>query len=460
MNRPLILTVDLAGLALVPFLFRTLGPRRAVLIAIFGGLLVLPRGAQVLALGPATIELNKFLVSGLAVLLGVVLFDRRALLRARPDWLDLPMAACVASPLVSMAVNGFDRPREFLDGAWWKLAAWVVPYLLGRIYFGDAAGTSRVVVGVMAAGLLYIPVCLFETALGPRWYLLGVIYGIPPHKGVAHRLGGWRPEGMLNSGLELAAWMALASVVACWTWLSRSGVRLWRLPAWVPALALTSTSLACRGTYGYLLLGAGLLATALTQALRTRLVLVTLMLLPLVYIGLRVSGAWDGRQLEAISQQMGRTGTVDVRLEAESRLLDHVRGGMRTLAFGDGVYEWADAWWVTVLQQFGLAGLAAFLAAFFLVPAGLTIGRLPVRTCRGSPVSPAWGLALFVILHMIDSLHNTSLLSPTTLIGGALVGLTIDQRRRENADRPVIELVLVLVIWVLVEVIGHLPRTP
>ena len=292
MNRPLILTVDLAGLALVPFLFRTLGPRRAVLIAIFGGLLVLPRGAQVLALGPATIELNKFLVSGLAVLLGVVLFDRRALLRARPDWLDLPMAACVASPLVSMAVNGFDRPREFLDGAWWKLAAWVVPYLLGRIYFGDAAGTSRVVVGVMAAGLLYIPVCLFETALGPRWYLLGVIYGIPPHEGVAHRLGGWRPEGMLNSGLELAAWMALASVVACWTWLSRSGVRLWRLPAWVPALALTSTSLACRGTYGYLLLGAGLLATALTQALRTRLVLVTLMLLPLVYIGLRVSGAW------------------------------------------------------------------------------------------------------------------------------------------------------------------------
>ena len=47
------------------------------------------------------------------------------------------------------------------------------------------------------------------------------------------RLGGWRPEGFLGNGLELAAWMALTTVMAAWLWLRGPGGPF-GLPSWPP----------------------------------------------------------------------------------------------------------------------------------------------------------------------------------------------------------------------------------
>jgi hypothetical protein len=473
MDKPANLTAYLTWLVIIPLLFRTLGPHRAALIAVFGGFLFLPTTDPRLEVGPWTIVVSKLITTGLAPLLGVLLFDRRTLLRARPGWPDLPIAAFVAWPLIGVGIRGLSSLDESLHQSWWNLTVWGVPYLLGRLYFGDAEGTRRIADALVKAGLAYVPICVFETMMGPRWYLLNVFYGVPTSG--AFRLGGWRPDGFLSHGLELAAWMALSTVVAFWPWLCRDGGRPWRLPAGVPALILLPTALACRSVYGYLVLGTGLLATLLTQALRTRLVLVALLLISPAYIGLRASGVWSARELDAVAQRSGRGGTVGIRLDAEDRRIEHVRSHVRTLLFGDGTDEWADSWWVVFLGQGGLLGLALFLASFFLVPAAMLSAHFPGRTVRGSPIAPAWGLALFLALHMIDSIHNTSHLTPTTLIGGALTGLCIADRKGRHGDGPangptrvghpramsdVIRLVLILASWVVLEVIGHLPRTP
>jgi hypothetical protein len=101
--QPIIAPIVLLAWALVVvILFRVLGPRRASTIAVLGGFLILPRYAALLDF--PTIERRT--IPGLALLLGVLLFDRRSLVHARPRWIDLPMALFVLSPAARVG-----RPR-------------------------------------------------------------------------------------------------------------------------------------------------------------------------------------------------------------------------------------------------------------------------------------------------------------------------------------------------------------
>jgi hypothetical protein len=339
------------------------------------------------------------------------------------------MAAFVISPLLSTAGHRFLQARASADQAWQNLTIWAVPYLIGRLYFSDDDGPRRLSIAVVAAGLLTIPICAFEAVLGPKWYLNALIYGIPPHEQVAQRLGGWRPEGFLNSGLELATWMALTTVLACWLWLCRANWRPWRLPAWSPALALGLTTAACRGLYGYAILLIGVPAAVLTRMLGTRAILVALLLIPPAYLGLRISGKWQGRELRELARHAGKESTVAIRMDAEARRVGEVFDHDPILGFGGRYYDaWSDAWWAMVLRQGGLVGLIAYLTAFLLVPAGLAVLRLPLQGGWRPTDPPAWGLAFFVILHAIDALHNTSVFPPATLLGGALVGASLGRR--------------------------------
>jgi hypothetical protein len=473
MSNSLVLMADLAWLVIVPFLFRPLGPRRGVLLALVGGFLFLPRTDQIVHVGPWALVVNKQVVFGLTALLGVVLFDRRTLLSARPNWADLPMAAFVVWPLITIEIHGYHDRAFFFYRSWWNLASWAIPYLLGRLYFGSAEGTRAIAVALVAGGLLYVPLCVYEMVMGPKWYLLGLIYGIPSWSNT-NRLGGWRPEVFLGGGAEIAAWMALAAVMACWFWIGRCGRPVRRLPAWLPALVLLLTALGCRGVYGYLLLAIGLLAIVLTQSLRTRLVLLALLLPAPIYIGLRISGAWDGRMLETLSRRLGREGTVEARLHSEDIQIEQVRKQSHGLLFGGWSIDWADPWWAVHLSNGGLIGVALFYASFFIVPTVLMVAHFSGQTTRGSPIAAAWGLALFLALHMIDSLHNTVYLTPTPLIGGALTGLVLSERRRRQGScsahgsrglhfgltSETVRLLLILILWGVLELIGHLPRTP
>src|SRR4051794_12215556 len=102
MNHRLIEFVLLAWMPAVVALFRLIGPRRAVLVGMLGGSLFLPGGQFGLG-GPAfAFPVDKWNVTGLGLILGVLLFDRPTLRSARPRWLDLPMALYYLAPLVGL----------------------------------------------------------------------------------------------------------------------------------------------------------------------------------------------------------------------------------------------------------------------------------------------------------------------------------------------------------------------
>ena len=55
---------------------------------------------------------------------------------------------------------------------------WGVPYLIGRFYFNDAAGTRDLALGLLLGGILYLPFCLFEIRMSP--VLHTTLYGLHP----------------------------------------------------------------------------------------------------------------------------------------------------------------------------------------------------------------------------------------------------------------------------------------
>jgi hypothetical protein len=480
MNKTLIEAVFVVWLPVVVALFRVLGPRQAGLIGVFGGFLFLPRETLPLSIFE-TLSINKRVVSGLALLLGVLVFDPRALIRGRPRLVDLPMIGFVLLPLISLATNQFQGYLITIDQVWRNALEWAMPYLVGRLYFGDREAPRDLTVAIVISGLVYVPVCIFEMLLGPKYYLLGLIYGIPAYGHMVARLGGWRPEGFLTNGIELTTWMALASTSAVWLWLRR-GWTPWRAPSWSPALALTLVTVACRGVYGYLGLAIGLPTAVFSNLLKTRVLIAILAFLPPLYVGVRASGLWDGGSLVELAKRTGRGDTVAYRLLAEDAYLKKVLGYGPWFGFGgtdSGIFDWfsqaqiwPDGWWIHQVRAGGLVGLTGFFLALFLVPVGLGLALPAGRSGRASPGALAWGLALFLVLHMIDSLQNMAYLTPTTLIGGSLTALFLG-RRSSRLDVPYIaqtassaeapprtSVLVTIAVLIAFEILGSLPRTP
>jgi len=443
----LTLSIMFGWLTVVVALYRLLGPRLATLAAVLGGCLFLVN-VQVETPLPLRIQVLKNTVTGAGILLGVLVFDRQALRGARPRWSDAPMIAYAVLPMFGLLSAGWVGASDAVDEVLQRTLCWVVPYGAGRLYFGGDDGPRAVGAGVVVATLCLVPVCLFETIMGPRWYLSGLVYGTHFVPFMVERLGGWRPEGFFNDGIALATWMALGSSVAFWMWLGR-GWRLGRSPAWLPPAVLVATTIACRGVYGYIGLAIGLVATLLTQMLRTRWVICAVALIAPVYIALRVSGQWDARALVAAGERLvpGRGGTVLVRLESEDQVIVQVLGRNSVLGFGNHMWNpgevhatfkahWPDGWWLKVFWGGGALGLAAHLAALHLVPIGLALSRPPGRPDREEAGATAWGLALFSAVYMIDSLHNASQFMPAVLAAGSIVGWSLDRRPGRPRTAP------------------------
>ena len=353
-----------------------------------------------------------------------------------------------------------------MDQVWLTATEWAIPYAIARLYLADADGPRRMAVAVVVAGLAYIPICWYETVVGPDYYLGRLAYGTAAYAPQAERLGGYRPEGFLGTGLELASWMSLATVMAAWLWASGAAWRpiRWALP--MASTALAATAIACRGVYGYGEMAVGLVATAITAGLRTRVALMALVLLPPAYVAARGTGAWDASILREAAKKVGKEGTIAFRVDAEDQFVRDTKAA--GILFGTGgrfPYWQADGWWPATLKGGGLVGLLAQYSAF-LVPAGLVAfgprRRFPARSVEV-------GLALVLALMVVDSLHNTSPFAAIPMIAGTLVGSSLairpgkgtpagPARTAPEASIP-IAIVVTLILLALAEALGRLPKT-
>ena len=410
----------IAAIPIILVLCRQFGPGRVTPFAMLWAFLLLPPKPLF-----DHLSINKLMIAGLILTVGVLLFDRKTVLRLRPGWVDLPILIYILLPIVALVLGRSPNPKSAFDQSFLTLGQWGIPYVLGRLYFSDRLGPRRLSIAVAIAALCCVPFCFFEMAMGPGWFVREVVFGMSTT--VQNRLGGWRPVLLLNSGLELVTWMALSTITATWLWASDERWSRRFLPAWLPPLILLLTTLACRGVYGYLTLLLGFSAIALLWLTRTKWVLVPYLLLPLVYVGLRATQLWSGQTLVQLAGLFGSraVSSVSLRVNTENEFIS--TSAQNGLIFGLGGYytdSWADGWWLPLLRQGGLLAVGCHYLVF-LLPVILFLLR---KSSRSVVASAAAGPALFLTLLMIDSLHNTPLIPIATLLGGSLTGFYLGDR--------------------------------
>ncbi len=429
-------------------LFAALPPARAAAACLLGGWLLLPtaRFADDVAgvvfpywvmpsCLPADYWTTKARVVGVAALLGVMAFDSGAWRRFRPSALDLPILAWCLCPAASDLANGLGPVRASADAAYLALA-WGVPYLLGRLYFATSAGLDELARGVVAAGLVYLPACLFEAAAGPVLY--AGLYGFHPYRtpGMARYLG-YRPVVFLEDGNQLGIWLACSALTAAWLWRSGQLRRFLGLPGGPVAGLLVAQAILSQSAGAVALLVAGLVAMeVLRRADRTWPIALAFGVV-LAVVGARAANLFDakaiamktgvGRRLVDASFRLDRQ-SFGWRLRVEERA---ARVALQRPALGWGRWDWWRAgptgerpWGlpILVLGQYGLVGwacLLATLAAPIAAFAALGPPRFWITPARASAAALAGILAIIGL----DAILNPCLFLPCLAASGGLVGL-------------------------------------
>jgi len=439
-------TVPIAMFGWIPVcvaLFTVLPARRAVMVCFLGGWLLLPVASYDLPSLPAYTKLS---AASFGALLGVLIFDPNALRNYRFSPLDLPMLAWCVAPFFSSITNGLG-PYDGVSESLAQTIRWGVPFLIGRLYFTSPAALRELAIGVFIAGLLYMPLCLWEIRMSPQ--LHRVVYGYPPHAfSMSVRFGGFRPTVFTQHGLALGMFLTAASLSGLWLWKTGALRSVHKVPMWMLVPALLATTVLAKSFGAIALLVGGIGALLSVRWLRTPLAVVLVALAPSAYMAARSVGGWDAQTLVqgARAVQEERAQSLEFRLRNEDMLVDKA---LQKPVFGWGgwgrsrVYDdtgrdisITDGLWVLALGMNGVFGLAALTAALTL-PTIILCKRVDARQW-GRPVGA--GVAIFAVLvslHLSDSLFNAMLNPLYPLAAGGLTALAAMRApRRATRSAP------------------------
>ncbi len=408
-----ILPVYYAYAVLVLVLFGTIKPRTALLIAFIGGWLFLPMARFAPGLIPDT---GKEGVVSFSILLSVLIFDTSRLYLFRPRWFDLPVFIyAVVAPLSSSIDNGLGLYDGFSE-VYRDTAMWLIPYLMGRIYFQTPDDLRALTLAVFTGALIYVPLCLIEMKLAP--ILHSTVYGFTQHSMVQSlRYGGWRPMVFMQHGLMLAAWMALGVIAGYALWREGTLRRHMGVPALALLLVLFVVAVMSRSANAWFMLVVGFLAVWMMRTYSTRAVLICLVLLPPAYVTIRTLGLWSGQGFVEMLRSINadRAASMQFRFTIEDAVIAR---SLEKPFFGWGGWgDWIpdataegeeakafDGMWVIILGKRGLLGMTSLLA-MLLLPAVLVLLR-PKPNWHVKGHLPLFALATITTLYMVDSLPN------------------------------------------------------
>lgn len=417
--------------------------RRVVLVSIVGGNLFLPQAGLYFTGLP---DYTKPLAAGLGALLATLLAATPQLLSWRPRKLDFFFLAFLIAPSISSLVNGLG-PYDAASALSNRFLEWGVAYWVGRSVFDDQNAMRDLAVGFVVGGLVYTPFCVWESVMSPQ--LHRQIFGFRTSPWImTMRFGGYRPTVFMQHGLAVALWMASTSAVAWVLWRSRSVLQICCIPiAWI-AIGLFLVTISLRSAGAALLLIGVIVTFEFVQLSRLRLALLALLLIPAAYIGFRVAG-WEGRELvnlAALAMGEGRAGSLNVRLENDTRIADLA---MERPAFGWGGWgRWrvrdefgnditvSDSWWGILVGSTGVFGLVAaygtFIAPMFLLIRQRTTER--IFDCSGGA---AWAVGMAIMVFVLDTLANAMPNTSFMLAAGAMVSfVTVARESGRSVEVP------------------------
>lgn len=433
------------------YLFIRFPPQRAVIISFLVATLFLP---QIQLTLPGNIQLNKITVTCIGVLLATLIYEPGRLSSFTPGWLDLPAIVYSIWMIPSQITNGLSPISPTIN----HVLSLGVPYFLGRIYLNDLAGLRQLAMGFVMGGLVYAPLCLWESRMGPN--LHAQIYGFSPRTDFlqAIRLGGFRPTVFMEHGLAVGMWMMAAALAGVWLWQIKAFKQIWNIPAnWVAGL-LVLTHVLCRstGAYIYMVLGLGIFFTS--KWFRTALPLLILIVYVSGYIYLGATGTLY--TIPQVDQFMNsatdeRSGSYAFRLRNEKILSEKARervifgwggsGGNTVKNAAGQTITTTDSLWIIAYGVNGAVGLAGF-AGLFLLPAWSFFWfRYPASNWFNPKVAPVVPLAVILPLYMLDCSLNAFSNPMFVLASGGISGLLLKapeptQAKRERvsaAKRPV-----------------------
>jgi len=424
------------GAALVIFLRGI----RGIMAAIVIGWMFLPpaRGIDL----PGLPQFTKEFSVSYALLFGVILSDASRLTRFRPKLLDLPILIYIISPFFSSITNGLGI-YDGLSGIYFNFFVFGVPYLLGRVYIRTPEDVKTVAVWFVIAGLIAVPMVVWEARMSPQ--LNRNVYGYIASPWVmTRRMGGSRPTLFMRHGLEVGLWMATSGAVAVWLWITSSKqIRILNLPIIFSSVTLVVSTIVARSLGAIILLIGTAATAAFVRSTGFRLALIALVLVPSVYLPIRISNVWSPSEFTSIIRSFDaeRASSLEGRLGQE--LLFSKRALKKPL-FGWGGYDRfrppsegsgkfaVDGMTTITLGENGLVGLVSFLAMTAL-PSLLVILRLNGREITSAIWAPALGIILGISIFSIDMLFN-SFYTPLHLIGiGVIASVAVQARQWQRS---------------------------
>lgn len=432
-------TVSAAILGWIPTtlaLFAWLPSRRAALASLMLGYLLLPQA--MLQYSPF---LSKGTIPSIAVLLGITLFDVQSLLSLRLRWYDSFVVIWCLCPLGSSLSNGLGA----YDGLFTVAGATLqfgVPYLVGRLYFARSDLLRELTIGIVAGGLLYVPLCWYEIVMSPQIH--SIVYGFHQHMfAQTRRLGGWRPVVFLQHGLAVGMWMVAASVAATTLWRAR---RLPRFPGAAPAvtaLTLGATAVLCKSLGAILLMVLGSAVALTSVRTRTTILVAGLILLAPVYLLLRLTTDWGLESVVETTRELekDRAYSLQARLKSDLMLRDHAMerpwfgwGGWNRLRLGMSQLT-PDSLWAIILAQRGLVGLSSYFAILALMPM-LALSRIRSRPGDAAMLPDVTALIVILTLYTFDCLMN-AMVNPVFMIVAGAIGRWGGERTVAHVGRPI-----------------------
>lgn len=410
--------------------FAILPSRQAVVAVFVAGWLFLPATGYKVTFLP---DYDKTNATCLGVFCATLIFDTQRFLAFRPRWFDIPVVVLSFTPFLSSLSNGLGA-YDGVSAAFGSSVGWLLPYLLGRIYFNDVSRMRDLMIGIFIGGLIYMPLCLWEIRMSPQ--LNNIVYGF--RIGGWHEVargGGWRPSVFMAHGLMLAMYMTVASLAGIWLWWSKSLRTLFGAPIYVFVLPLLVTTVLCKSTGALMLLAFGMGALAAIRWFRTSAPLVAISLACILYVALRATGAWDAANTIEWAERIAgesRAASWETRVTHDTRLAEHARtrfllgwgGWGRNRIFDDEGRDTSitDTMWVIRFGVNGAVGLAAMLATI-LMPSMLLRFRVHPRLWNHPAIAPTALAALIPCLWMVDNLSNSMPNPIYILIIGGLSGM-------------------------------------
>ena len=426
---------------------------RAAAVGVIGAWLFLPPSSLPLAGLP---DYTKNTAAVVGIILGTFVFCPDRLITFRPRWFDLPMLLYCVSGIVTSQLNGLGL-YDGLSDAVGQTITWGLPYLLGRLYFGNFDAMRILATAMVVGTLCYLPLAHFEIRFMTS--LLKNIYAVGRWgSGTGLRMGGYRPNVFFSTGLELGLWMTAGSLAGWWLW--RCGVLKRFGPISFGAVLLPImfvTAIFCRSTGALVLLAGGMLTLLLSARIQTRLFLFALLLVPPLYVACRTTKLWTGESAVNLSEVFfgsERAGSLEFRFNCERLLMSKALqqpifgwgGWNRSAAYydiktGDETEEGkkratkviTDGLWIVLFGKSGFVGLSLFYLSLAL-PAHRFVFRFAPKLWADPRVAASSLAAALVGLYMIDCLLNGFVNIVYVTLAGGLAGLEPKQLR-SNAVR-------------------------